>query len=291
MGATKVLTKKPDIFEYHDYRLFLSDHFAFLKSTVKNFSLRTLAKLAGVSPSYFTMVLSGKTSLSDRILALLGEPLALNQHEIAFLTQLIRLSDGKNLSEQKMAFRKIAKSGFYRFRQSHGISAYEYISNWFYVAIREMADLPDFMPDPNWICKRLEGRITLAQAREALDFLIKYKLIILTAENRYTASQNEFECDGKIFRLALTEFYRQTYDHCISSIFKIPREERHLGSQTFAVSNQGFEEIKKLLTETDVKLREIAAKEGGNPDKERVYHVSIAAVPFSKKKKRGKDAA
>jgi uncharacterized protein (TIGR02147 family) len=283
MKTRSLREARPDIFSYHDYRLFLREYFAYWKTRKTDFSLRALAREVGVSPSYFTMVLKGGAPLSVKLIPSLGTHLCLSQEEQSFFAHLIDLIEARDLSEQKQAFKRLSKFGLYKSRHQVELLAHQYFSNWYYVAIRELANRKDFKPDPKWINQRLERKISTSDVREALEFLITHKFIREISRGSFQASQNNINCEGPLYRLALTEFYKQTYDLCIESIFKTPNEERYLTSHSMAVSEEGFKAVRNVLQEAVGKLQAITASENETEAHKRVYHVSFAGIPWTKK--------
>jgi uncharacterized protein (TIGR02147 family) len=283
MNAAKKLALKPDIFSYHDYRAYLLELFEYMKCHQSQFSLRSLARAVGVSGSYFTMVLREGAPLSSKVLALLTKPLSLTHEEHSYLSHLVALCDAKSLEEQTRAFQKLSRFGLYKSRHQEGILAHRYFSNWYYVAIRELANRSDFNPDPKWINQHLEKKLPATTVREATSFLIEHGFISKTAEGRYQAAEHNVTCEGSVYRLALTEFYRQTYQMCVDSIFQVPREERYLTSHSMAVTDEGFVAVQKILQDTIGKLQAVTVLENKKPQLKRVYHISLASIPFSKK--------
>ena len=66
----------------------------------------------------------------------------------------------------------------YRDQNAEESVFFKYISQWYHVAIREMALLPDFSTEPEWIQKRLHAPVPLQQIREALRFLLESGYLI-----------------------------------------------------------------------------------------------------------------
>jgi len=270
---------RPNIFEYVDYRLFLSDFFSFLKKSKSDFSVRALAKKIGVSPSYFTMIISRKSGLSDQGLALLQDSLGLRRDEHTYLVHMVKLSDAPNLEEQVEAYKRLTRSSLFKNKKMTDLASHKYLSNWYYVAIREMAASPDFKLDPMWIRSRLKKKISLTQIRESLDFLVSAGLILIDEKGKARASGKNVVCDGPVYKLALTEFYKQVYELAIDSIYHTDREQRYFTSHTMAVSKEKYEDIKTIVDEARERIRNLVLEE--SPQEKKVYHVSFLLYPFT----------
>lgn len=276
-AATK--KSKPDIYAYHDYRLFLRDLFAFFKEIDSHFSIRSLAKKVDVSPSYFTMVLNKKASISDEVLYSLEEHLGLKKEEHAYLLHMIHLSDAESLDKQKEAYKKLARSNLFKSQNTADLMAHKYLSNWYYIAIREMAASPHFRADPKWIQGKVKKKLSLSQIREALEFLHQAGLIVTDSNGITTASGKSIKCDGPVYKLALTEFYKQIYELAIDSIYQTERSQRYLTSHTMSVSADKYEEIKKVIDEAREKIRHLVLE--STDEAQKVYHVSFLLYPFT----------
>jgi uncharacterized protein (TIGR02147 family) len=233
------------------------------------------------------MVLKENSPLSPRVLVMLAKPLGLNREEMNYWAHLAALVDAKSLDEQKQVFRNLSKTGLYKSHHKEAILAHQYFSNWYYVAIRELANRKDFSLNPKWVSDQLVKTVPLTEVREALDFLIEHGLIIKIENGKYSASERNIQCEGVVYRMALTEFYKQTYEMCVESIYETPREERYLTSHSLAISEDGFAELQSILVETVNRLQALTKKEDkkGNVGK-CVYHVSLAGIPMSKKEEK-----
>ncbi len=59
-----VATPHKDVYMYHDYRAFLNDEIKRQTTSYAGFSMRSIARTAGIAPGHLSMVLSGKKNLS-----------------------------------------------------------------------------------------------------------------------------------------------------------------------------------------------------------------------------------
>ncbi|MNL06553.1 hypothetical protein D3C87_1271920 [compost metagenome] len=171
---------------------------------------------------------------------------------------------------------------FHKYQEENGkeLEAYKYLTKWHYVALREMIQLEDFKNDIDWIQERLSFSVTPKDIQEALNFLVEYNFIEKSGKGKFRVKDKIIDCFDGIYRLSLGEFYKQVYALAIESIDSVPREERLLLGHTFAVSNESYNKISEVLNEALSKIRDI---EKSDFKKDRVYQVSFAAFPMTKK--------
>lgn len=273
-------SERPDLFRYHDYREFLVDWFAYLKSSQKRFSLRSLARAAGVASGYLPMVLSGKRSLSSNNLAKLSKHLALSASERSFLESLRALAETDSPEVRRDALERIQRFEGYRDRNQAEVEVYRYLTHWYYVAIREMANLPDFVADPHWIQERLTMHVPLAEVEAALGFLLENGYLSKGESGQVKPTQKRLNCSGGVFRVALSQFHREILDLAGKSIETVPSAERSLTGHTIALSEEGFAQARAILDET---IERIAKLPKAGEEAKRIYHFELLGVPLSGK--------
>jgi uncharacterized protein (TIGR02147 family) len=279
MGRPKK-PKAPEIYSYHDYRQFLRDWLDFAKTTRRKITLRTIAATTGVSPSYLSMILSGARNFSETSLRQFLPILELTGAEEEYLFLLRTISDSESQAERTQALNKLQKFTAYRNVYPKELEVYRYLSNWYYVAIREMAALSEFRLDLQWIQKRLVYPVTLQEVAKAVEFLLAHGYIEELPDGRAKLPQKQIDCMGGVYKIALAKFHREMFDLASQSIDVTPREKRNLTFHTFAMSENNFERLRELLDQTHAALVGFGERE---KDSDCVYHVTLACFPLSQR--------
>ncbi|MCM2276450.1 MAG: TIGR02147 family protein [Oligoflexia bacterium] len=270
--------ERPDIFRYHDYREFLKDWFDFLKKMQPGFSLRMLAQQAELASGYLPMVLSGKRPLSAKALAKLALVLGFPKAERSYLEALVSLGTSDSQDARLEALERMKRFQSYRKLNPKEIEVYQYLTRWHYVAIREMAALPEFKADAAWIRERLKGRVSLKEIKEALEFLVQNGYLELRADGSVTPPDKNLDCLGGVYRVALAEFHREMFQLASDSIESTPSAERSIQGHTFALDEKGFDRAREILNEALSKIRALE-EEGSGTDT--VYHAELALFPLT----------
>lgn len=272
---------KPNVYSYHDYRTFLKDWISYLQEIQTDLSMRKIAEKSELAVSYLPMVLSGKRNLTAKALESLKKHLKLKVDEIAYLKYMMELNDSDNREDKLELVKKMQKFHKYEEENSKELEAYKYLTKWHYVALREMILLDDFKNDIDWIQDNLSFAVTPKDITEGLNFLLEHNFIEKAGKDKFKVKDKIIDCFEGIYRLSLGEFYKQIYALAVESIERVPRNERLLLGHTFAVSDEAFEKISQVLNEALEKVREI---EKYDSQRDRVYQVSFAAFPLTKKK-------
>ena len=286
--ASTAELNRPDIFRYHDYRKFMSDWFTLSKSRQADFSLRSLAKKAQLSCAYLPLVLAGARSLSAKALEKLVPFLGLKTREAQYLNMLRLLSEGETQEARLAAFEQIKKIGSYQQLNPKEIEAYQYLNDWCFVAIREMAAVKGFKADAKWIHARLRGQVTLTQVKNALEFLIQNRFLTVHSDGRVTQKEKDIECVGGVYRLALGRFHSEMLRVSSDVMASSKADERAITGYTMAFPSDKFPEVRKILEEAASRIEALGKQ---NLPADTVYHTTLMAVPLTKPDKEGKNNA
>lgn len=279
------LVKKPNVFHYHDYILYLNDWIHFQKQTQKGFSLRKFATSQGISVGYMPMVLSGKRPLSQESLKKLMPALHFSKSEQQFFESIHTLSTTSSQNERMECLHQMKKYSAYRERYPNESEIYRYLTKWYYYTIRELAADPEFKRDAQWVQARLRQHVPLAEIKETLDFLVENKYIIINETGIATPPEKHLTCEGGIYKVALTEYHRQLLSLAEKSIENATSDERHLIGHTFSISEKKFEKIRDLLKNVISQIQTITDEPGTEP-RDAVYHIEMALFPLTKNKEK-----
>jgi uncharacterized protein (TIGR02147 family) len=278
MGEKRINLSRPDIFQYHDHLSFLKDWLAFKKAGQPAFSLRRLALLAELATGYLPMVLSGQRQLSHKALSKLVPHLGLNPNEQNYLENLLTLSSANSHEVRVSAVERMQR--FPAFQRNHpkDTQVYEYLTHWYYVAIRELALVQGFRPDPVWIQAQLRYQVPLAEIKAALEFLIVNGYLVLEPNGRVVHPEVSLECSGEVYRVALAKFHREILQLAGKSIEKTPSAKRSIQGHTCTLSEENFAKAKEIV---DNAIQQIRALGQGEKQGDSVYHLEMALFPLT----------
>lgn len=258
--------KKPNIFEYLDYRLFLKDLFAFKKEQTFGFSFRSLSRLAGFKSSNFLkFVLDEKRNLSTQGTLKLISALKLSNEESRFFETLVLFTQAKTNGEKNIYFERIAQFKNYTAVKQIDAQQYCYFSNWHYVALHELVLLKDFKESPNWINKKLKTNLSRMEIKRAIEGLLTLNLLMRDEQQRLRQTDQMLVVKPSIASLSITNFQKTMMSKASEALEKLPAEQREIASLTVAVSRKTFEKIRERLVQIRRELHALAT-EDNNPE-------------------------
>ncbi len=270
---------KIDLFDYHDYRLFLKDWFEQMREN-QSLSLRYVAEKCDLSTGYLPMILSEKRNLSEKSLEKLQFVLKLNVEELTYFKALLDLADGASAKIRLAAFDEIKKIRSFRKKSTKELEVYNYLSNWLNVTIRELAFRRDFEATAEWIQQRLVQKVSLKDIESSLHFLQEQGFLTKSSQGQVMPSKKQLDCFTGVFRLSLGEFHRQMFSLASQSIDLTPRDQRNLLGHTLLIPENQVEALRTILDETLKKVEALGSefREAGP-----VYHVILSTFPVAKK--------
>lgn len=271
--------ERPDVFSYNEYKVFLRDYFHFMKVRDPEFSTRKLAAQASISNGYFSSLLNSNADITTKALEKIIPILELSPSEAAYLRQLCKVTKSASQTERIQALEKLQSFKKYSKLNPEETKVFNYFSRWFYSAIREMADLPDFQPNPKWIHEKLNFSVPISEIVKALEFLIANKLIKFNKDGSFSSSPDLVECEGNVYRFVLTHYHKQYFDLAAESIDNTDREKRNIQSLTLPITPENFVEAKRMMDETIDKITKLNKKKEEKGD---VYHFFLLSFPLTK---------
>ncbi len=266
--------KMPDLYKYLDYRHYLKDFYQAKKEQKGSaFSFRSFARDANLSsPNFLKLVIEGKRNLGPQGIKGFIKALRLNKTEAKYFQALVEFKQAKNDAERTKWYRRLAASKRYREIKEIERDHFEYYSNWYNVAIRELVLLDDFKEDPNWIAKQLKPKITFSQAKEAVALLLRLGFLKRNDSGYLVQSEQNISTAREVSSLAVANFHRQMIEKARRSVELTRPKQRDISSLTVALSKEQFQEAKRRIQEFRRELNVLLSEEGGT---DAVYQINF----------------
>ena len=273
---------RPNIYEYQDFRLFLKDWFQYLGSIDSDFSLRSFSSKAGLSNALFTLILKGKRPLSSKSAAAFFPLLGLSSQETDFLHLLVAVSDAKDDEQREDALKEINSIRKFRSFNPDEFEAIEFMSKWYYVAIKEMVCFEHFKADPEWIQPRLKEKVTIKEIKKALRFLEERGFIAFHEDGTAYLPKKILDCKGGVYDAALPKFYKHMMDQAKHSIDSDNQEEVKQISNTAALTKENFSAAQEIIEEARRKINELEVDQESSADS--IYYLNFSLFPLARNK-------
>lgn len=163
----------PDVLEYEDYRAFLRDHYRAAKGSIRGFSYGTFARKAGVrSRIYLKLVIDHRKNLGADTARRFALAAGLSGDEIEYFTLLV-----KENQVDDPDLREAARKRRNRLRRQLGMTSLAprqvdaFAEEWAVPLVLGATRLKGFRADPDWISRRLGGRIPPDAVRRTIRLL------------------------------------------------------------------------------------------------------------------------
>ena len=188
---------------------------------------------------------------------------------------LVLFNDSDDLIEKNKTFEKLKQYQSFKNNYLMSFDAHEYLSKWYYIAIRELSLLDNFVDDPTWIQEQFFPSLSLLEVRKAVFFLKKNNLL----GNRKNPN---IECIDSVFSLSLKKFHSQMLDITKDSMDNVSRDQRSIVGHTVALNKDKYSRAQEIM---DKALEEIRDLEQVDGEDKGIYHFYLINFKLTKDKK------
>ena len=271
---------EPDLFTYLDYRRYLIDWFSWKKAKNSRFSHRAFMQRAGLSsPSLLLSVMEGKRNLTPSTIESFIKALGCTSEAADFFQNLVALSQAENLEERNAAWEKVRATR--RFREARVLdgAAVEYLSCWYYPAIRELAAFGQFQADPEWIALMLQPRITTAQARKGLELLQMLGMLKPDADGQLRPAEASLVTPHEVAGMAAMNYHVGMVARAAEAL-AVPPWQRHYCAVTVAIPDALLPRLKQEITRFQERILDLC--DSTEEPKSVVYQFNMQLFPLSR---------
>lgn len=286
-GKEHCMAAQPDkisIFDYTDYRKYLSDYYAFQKKRNPAFSYRYFARRAGFSSSgFYKELIDGKRGLSRTLIVKFSQAIRHTKKEADYFENMVYFNEARTVEERVLYFKKMMAS--YE-AQSLTLLAeqYEYFSRWYYAVVREMLAVAPFKNDYKALAASLRPPIREDQARKSIAILAKLKLIRKNEKGYLVPcspvlTTGALSDDTTVQTMNVVSFQKEMLKLAATAYDRHPLKKIDMSTLTLSVSQQTFDMMKEELANFRKKLLSMAEKDE-KPD--RIYQLCYTLFPVSR---------
>jgi len=272
--------KKIDIYNYFDYYDYLKDQYEFLKKNSPGFSFRAFAKTAGItSHSYFLRIVQRKRKLSSDYIINFCKALQLDADECEYFNLLVSFNNEKNPRQKEIYLKLILNLRYNRKAEyrlaDEKLKFYEY---WYYPVMRELAVIVDFKEDYALLARKCVPKITPAQAKGAIQYLVENNFLKKDRKGRYRLVDYFISTGKEVNSTILRKYHRTTIKQASEAVDTIKPEKRDISSLTLRVNKNTYLLMKNEIQNFRKHLLDVA-RECQDPDM--VCFVGLQLFPRS----------
>ncbi len=272
---------EPAVQSYMDYRIYLQDFYQFKKGQKSSYSYRVFANKGGLgSPSHLKMVIDGKRNLSIASIARYKSALGIKGKDNEYFEQLVFFTQSQDLEEKNRLFNRLItlRSGVALGKLD--LSQYEFLSQWFNVAIYVMLGISDFRATVDNIGMRLRYKVSPKEIAQSIELLIKLGLVTMVEKDQYRQVNGALGTDDRVRGMAIFKYHQQMLELAKSSLRYDSLEEREFAGVTISVSQKDLPTFKEKVRAFRKEMNELATMLKGE---EEIYQINIQLFPLSRK--------
>lgn len=176
-GRDPIGDRVQDIYEYTDYRKYLSDLYVARKASNRSFSYRLIAQKAGLaSPSFIGKIFSGIANISHRTLMRLVEVFQIVGPDAEYFELMVNFEGSRSELDKSHYFQRM-QALRRRYGKPTRIEEDVLQSAWYVAPILTLIELGLFHGDHAALGRMLTPPISSAEARLAIELLILHGMI------------------------------------------------------------------------------------------------------------------
>lgn len=269
-----------NIFDYFDYREYLGDSYNHLRETRRSFSYRAFAREIGVSShNFLPRILKRERNLSAEFIPLLSNYFKLSAKEEKYFQVLVSFNNEHKPSIKEKYLKQLLTLRFVTEEYKIEDKKLQFFNKWYYPVIRELVVICDFKEDYNMLARHCVPRISAAQAKSAVKFLLKNGFIKKGKNGGYKVTNQIISTEPEVDSAIIPKYHKTTIQQCVDAVETVRKEERSFSSSTMLVSREVYEEMKSEIYQFRKRLLAMA-KECKNP--EMVCFTGFQLLPRSK---------
>jgi len=277
---------KINIFDYTDYREYLSDFYSFQKKKTKFFSYRYFAKKIGInSIGLYKDVVEGRQHIGKTMIFKFSAAMGHTKKEADYFENMVNFNDAKTIEERKLFFARMLASQGPKAKIIE-VSKYEYYSKWYYSAVRALLSggrFKDFPEDHKIIAKTLNPQIRVDQAKKAIVILEKLGFIVKNENGFFNVVDSAITTgtvkpDKNVATLNVVNFQKEMLKLAAEAFDRFPTGQSNMSTLTISISSETFAHIKEELSALRNKIAVMAENE---PTADRIYQFNMQLFPMS----------
>jgi uncharacterized protein (TIGR02147 family) len=273
------------VFRFLDAREFLRQAYQAEKRINKDFSHRFIARSMGAgSSSFFKDVLHSRVPLNPVRAARFAALFRLSPKEAEHFENLVLYSQAETPEERERLLKKLSGAMAPGDQSVLEASQLEYLKKWHYAAVRELLAIVDFRGDYEALANMLEPPITPAEARDAVQLLLRLKLIRKNAQGGFDKAARVVVTGAKSDPESVKPGLRANLELAERALDAFPVAARPFSYLTLSVSRDSLQYIQDKLRAV---RQDILDHVSLDESVDRLYQLNMQLFPLSKTAKRG----
>jgi uncharacterized protein (TIGR02147 family) len=271
------------IFEYMDYRAYLRDWYEQRKNERPSFSYAVFSRMAGFgNKGFLHNVIHNSKNLSKKSVVKLARALRLSPPETDYFENLVFHNQAAEPRDRAYYFERLTAvkgcgaggAKVQRLRRDQ----YEFYSTWYHSAVRSLVDMFPFYGDWRWLARSVYPAITVRQARDSVELLVRLGMARRNPKGRYRVVDKHIATGPSISEVAARRFHRDCARLAVEAMDEVPGHSRDIAGLTLGISRRAYERIRGEAAAFRAKVVQIVNEDRGCGH---VYQLSMQLFPLS----------
>jgi uncharacterized protein (TIGR02147 family) len=237
------------------------------KKKNSRFSMRSYAKMLGISSGRLSEILSGKSPLTEKKARSIIDKLSLDTQDKQYFLRLVEneyhfRSQTRGQTKTTTTTRKL------------NIEEFSVICDWEYFSLMALIETSTFKSESKWIAKKLG--ISVTRTQEVLGRLQKLGFIS-REDGEYKNTHRSLSTLTDIPSSALRKANTECIQHGLEKMNTIDVHLRDITSITLPVNIKKIKEAKMLIRKFKAQMSRLLAKD----ETTEIYNLNIQLVPVS----------
>jgi uncharacterized protein (TIGR02147 family) len=273
-------TPEPDIYDYNDFRKFLSDFQKYHYAREKCYSKSSLSKLLGLpnTRSYFGDIIKGK-KVSPIFIDRFIQVLKLKKDQAQFFRVLVMFNQAENSDERELYFNRIISLNRTP-KRLMDTNIYIYYKNWYNGVIRALLHIHDFNNDYAGLAKKVFPPISAEQARESIVLLQQLNLIAKDKNGFFKPTEKSIATHDRVRDELIKHYQLSCLEMAKNSLLKNKSIPQSVSTNVISISSEGLKRLEKKILQFRTEVRSLVHKDV--KPAERVFQLDIMLFPNSR---------
>jgi uncharacterized protein (TIGR02147 family) len=272
-----------DIFQFLDYRAYLSAWFENYKKIKGQASYRSFSVLCGIStPNILQQLISRKLNLNQSTIHRIITGLGLKSREAGYFENLVGFDQARSFDERDKYYQRLLKLKVAATAQKIDNRQYRYYSEWYHSAIRALLGYCRFNPDTGdygSLGRRIQPTLSAQQAESSIKLLLDLGFVTRNSEGCLKQSDPVVSSGPNARSMEIVKYQMETMRRAIEALENVKAGQREISTVTVNISAAGFENIREKIIRTRKEIIEIARADTSD---DRVYQCNFQFFPLTK---------
>ena len=284
-----IVNAPPSLGAFTDYRAFLKEFYEFKRAQTRSsrrpYSYATFAAAADIrSPNYLKLIIDGARNLSPEMAKKFAKGMGLAKEETDEFCALVEYSQAVEPLERNRRLKVLSDMRVRQQLKSGEINAetWEKVPGWVTWVLYALTDQRNVKFAPDDLYDLMRGKARPEEIRRSLDRLLAAGELVRDAETGEVSKGREIMSGTENVPVALVRKLQAELIYLgLESLFRDQPQDREIGAQTMALTEDEFEVLKFELRQ----FRKRWAKDVGVARKvskgDRVFQLNIQLFPVT----------